>query len=375
MAIYTHATGPTVREPLTLKELPVYGSSRLGIYYKIGSRGKYAYQLTDHLGNVRAVVMKTGSNALSLTNKTDYYPFGMAMPDRNVEGGYRYGYQGEYAEKDPEIGMEAFELRLWDSRIGRWLSPDPYGQYASPYLGMGNNPANGIDPDCGWWQEFKNWVVGKGWNSNNALDFQANGGELGKWIGDRFTGYREGFKPASSYGEEMVIARFNAVQDYKVTIAGREFEYFLDLSGAFSIGLQVSGNINDMVGRGVNLYCHDLFSFNNNRKQQLFYPWDDRSVWQDVNHSLSYKSVLGLEVYGVSESNGASRDNLAFRNILKEIGVTGSGSLGILSGQVKYHKDRLHNVSYLEARIGVEGELKLLVGIEGDLRLVIRHKL
>lgn len=45
--------------------------------------------------------------------------------------------------------MEAFELRLWDGRLGRWLSPDPYGQYASPYLGMGNNPISMIDADGG----------------------------------------------------------------------------------------------------------------------------------------------------------------------------------------------------------------------------------
>ena len=45
--------------------------------------------------------------------------------------------------------MEAFQLRMWDGRLGRWLSPDPYGQYASPYLGMGNNSISMIDPDEG----------------------------------------------------------------------------------------------------------------------------------------------------------------------------------------------------------------------------------
>ena len=45
--------------------------------------------------------------------------------------------------------MEAFELRLWDGRLGRWLTVDPMGQYASPYLGMGNNPIGMIDPDGG----------------------------------------------------------------------------------------------------------------------------------------------------------------------------------------------------------------------------------
>jgi len=71
----------------------------------------------------------------------------MAMPLRNSLSDYRYAYQGQ--EKDAETGKEAFQLRLWDARIGRWLTTDPYGQYASPYLGMGNNPVRMIDPDGG----------------------------------------------------------------------------------------------------------------------------------------------------------------------------------------------------------------------------------
>ena len=73
----------------------------------------------------------------------------MPMPSRNQNGDYRYGYQGEYAEKEDVGSTNSFELRLWDARIGRWMSPDPYSQYFSPYLGMGNNPINGVDPDGG----------------------------------------------------------------------------------------------------------------------------------------------------------------------------------------------------------------------------------
>ena len=73
------------------------------------------------------------------------------MPNRQLIGGepYRYGYQGEFAETDPETGKPAFELRLYDPRINRWLTPDPYGQHFSPYLGMGNNPISNVDPDGG----------------------------------------------------------------------------------------------------------------------------------------------------------------------------------------------------------------------------------
>lgn len=128
-----------------LEEHPIYGKGRLGIHYR--QSNSYSYQLTDHLGNVRAVIVKSGTDAVALTAKTDYYPFGMPMPNREVNNGYRYAYQGQ--EKDVETDKEAFELRLWDHRIGRWLSVDPKAEFHSPYMGMGNNPISTVDPDGG----------------------------------------------------------------------------------------------------------------------------------------------------------------------------------------------------------------------------------
>jgi len=40
-------------------------------------------------------------------------------------------------------------LREYDPIVGRWLSTDPYREFASPYIGMGNNPVNYTDPDGG----------------------------------------------------------------------------------------------------------------------------------------------------------------------------------------------------------------------------------
>jgi RHS repeat-associated protein len=129
------------------------GAGRLGVC-TVGSSGTvdgagdaYHYQLTDHLGNKRAVVGRATNGTPLVVARTDYYPFGMPMPNRDLEGTYRYKFQGQ--ERDKETGMEAFELRLWDSRIGRWLTTDPYGEFHSPYLGMGNNPIINIDPDGG----------------------------------------------------------------------------------------------------------------------------------------------------------------------------------------------------------------------------------
>lgn len=69
------------------------------------------------------------------------------MPNRNVVGDYRYNYQGQ--ELDKETGKVAFQLRLYDPRINRWMSPDPKGEFHSPYLSMGNNWIRTIDPDGG----------------------------------------------------------------------------------------------------------------------------------------------------------------------------------------------------------------------------------
>jgi RHS repeat-associated protein len=79
---------------------------------------------------------------------------------------YRYGYQGKFAERDEETGWNHFELREYDPVIGRWLQFDPKGQHYSPYVGMGNNPVSGIDPDGGWFfhigllQDAFNWFKG-----------------------------------------------------------------------------------------------------------------------------------------------------------------------------------------------------------------------
>jgi RHS repeat-associated protein len=75
----------------------------------------------------------------------------MVMPGRMIRNGqaYRYGYQGEFAETDEETGKPAFQLRLYDPRLGRWISPDPMSQYHSPYMAMDNRPNMSVDPTGG----------------------------------------------------------------------------------------------------------------------------------------------------------------------------------------------------------------------------------
>lgn len=81
----------------------------------------------------------------------DYYPWGEEMPAKNFRSSFTYRnlFQGLFAEKDNETGLNAFQLRMYDPIIGRWLGVDSYRQYASVYVGMGNNPVNSTDADGG----------------------------------------------------------------------------------------------------------------------------------------------------------------------------------------------------------------------------------
>ena len=80
----------------------------------------------------------------------NYYPFGLTFQQPlpgNLKN--RYLYQGQELTQDFGLGVYQFELRNYDAAIGRWWQIDPYDQFHSPYVGMGNNPIIGIDPTGG----------------------------------------------------------------------------------------------------------------------------------------------------------------------------------------------------------------------------------
>jgi RHS repeat-associated protein len=127
--------------------------------------GKRQYEAGNHLGNVISVFMdKKIPRDLNADNikdfyvteqiaSTDYYAFGQAMPGRtNNSGNYRYGFNGK--ENDNEVKGQGnqvdFGARIYDSRLGKWLSLDPLrSKFAgwSPYNFCYNSPISVVDPD------------------------------------------------------------------------------------------------------------------------------------------------------------------------------------------------------------------------------------
>jgi RHS repeat-associated protein len=196
-------------------EVPLYGSSRLGVWRPdrevettgwelfdtdpmTGTgggiaggweRGRVQFELSNHLGNVLVtisdvripVLMPEGIELCDdpvhpacyrpidyylpqVLTANDYYPFGMIMPGRKYsEGNYRYGFNGK--EKDNDINsLTAYDygFRIYNPAIGRFLSVDPLTKsypWYTPYQFAGNKPILCVDldglEDCeylvAWW--------------------------------------------------------------------------------------------------------------------------------------------------------------------------------------------------------------------------------
>jgi RHS repeat-associated protein len=76
----------------------------------------------------------------------------MALQGRKYtsSSSYRYGFNGKENDKEVNEGAQDFGARIYDNRLGHWLSVDPLMQkypYFSPYTYCANNPIYIIDND------------------------------------------------------------------------------------------------------------------------------------------------------------------------------------------------------------------------------------
>ena len=172
LAVYEKKEDAAGAGQFQLKERHLYGAGRLGMVSQnvtlaqfdnsnvtngtdptTPQAGDTHYELTNHLGNVMAVISDKASSTAEPTvvSLSDYYPFGMTEPGRNWNAGdYRFGYTGHEKENDLAEGVYTTEYRLLDTRLGRWMSVDPlWSDYPelSSYVYCAGNPMVMVDPD------------------------------------------------------------------------------------------------------------------------------------------------------------------------------------------------------------------------------------
>jgi RHS repeat-associated protein len=173
---------------LTQSELHLYGNGRVGLlrrsfdvaeefhpddtpmsllgtgYSLVFNRGDKHFELTNHLENVLVAIndkklgVSSNNNTVDyfepqVVSAQDYYPFGMLQPGRVYNtSGYRYGFNGK--ENDNEVKGEGeqqdYGMRIYDPRLGRFLSVDPIGSeypWNSSYAYAENDVIRSIDLD------------------------------------------------------------------------------------------------------------------------------------------------------------------------------------------------------------------------------------
>jgi RHS repeat-associated protein len=133
--------------------------------------GKKNYELSNHLGNVLAVVTDrkvpspsyTGSYTADVVSYSDYSPYGTLLDGRHGQQNgtdYRYGFQGQEGDKEVKGGDDGegvswnYKYRMHDPRIGRFFAVDPLAPkypYYTPYQFSGNRPIDmaeleGLEP-------------------------------------------------------------------------------------------------------------------------------------------------------------------------------------------------------------------------------------
>lgn len=145
--------GPTGTEPITRVSFGDYGQQQSSLFRaRNGEIVVLVHLISGKTQQAEAGVFYIDNLKLELVENSITYLCESSTPNTFIGGGYRYGFNG--MEKDDEVKGSGnsldFGARIYDSRLGRFLSTDPYQKilsFYSPYLFAGNKPIVAIDKD------------------------------------------------------------------------------------------------------------------------------------------------------------------------------------------------------------------------------------
>ncbi len=151
-----------------------YGRIARQVHMGAGSDEAKDFEIQDHLGSIATTVDEGGVANGPLIEYDAYgrqeLVVGTASP------ALTHSFTGkEYDILDPtdaySAGLYHFGARMYDPDLAMWISPDPAGQYNSPYTYCGNTPITCVDKDgkFGSYAYFQNGQLKTYGDDFNAL--------------------------------------------------------------------------------------------------------------------------------------------------------------------------------------------------------------
>ncbi|MEP0262315.1 RHS repeat-associated core domain-containing protein, partial [Dokdonia sp.] len=162
---------------------------------------QYAFNYTDHLGNVRLTYADSDGDGTidpttEIISEKNYYPFGLQQQGYNDvvtsnsnSMAERFMFNGK--ENNSELGLEFYDFgaRNYEASLGRWMNIDPLAEAMrrhSPYNFAFDNPVYFTDPDgmmpqgnCDWCKQFfVDWTIGTNIGHRNFVNNTVDGALL-----------------------------------------------------------------------------------------------------------------------------------------------------------------------------------------------------
>lgn len=157
-----------------------------------GTNRRYQFFITDHLGSTRAIVEKVGGTT-TLVQENHYGVWGETLAGLSSNGDWIFLFQGKEYIDFEGYKLYDFHTRGYDPWTGRFWQMDGPNQFASGYVGMGNNPVSFVDPDGQWVHVLiggvtnlvSNWgnINGNFWKGVGYFGIGAVAGAVGAGVG------------------------------------------------------------------------------------------------------------------------------------------------------------------------------------------------
>ncbi len=273
---------------------------------------------------------------------TDLAPFGMQLVGRGYSSSkYRYGFNGK--EKDDEVKGEGkqydYGFRIYDPRIGRFLSVDPLAKeypWYTPYQFAGNKPVQCIDLDGA--EESVPYMQNAAFeriqasSPSNSYVRGKSGDKLGTTLPDDrgpFEKFLESiapirliFQPASHVAQAMNFAssigtvvydyteeqkgRVKSVTTASSALSSNTHTVYVSISGYSEVGQQIIGqlktshNLKDLSDAELANYISSVkLMFNPGQDYSILF-WQQTGVTQEPKLLVSQIGPMAVPIPGAT---------------------------------------------------------------------------